>query len=229
MKRLSFLIGLCSLLWLTGCREVLSYPEGPPDLETRDVVAGDAGGPGQDALQGLGLRVVQQPTMGYVGLAFYPPVIIEVINPGLDTDVEIQLSVEDGAGELAGTTRVAVVEGQAIFEGVSYSALQQELILVARRGEARVELDPFDVGEPPPMVTETVNWQQVAALREKPVYEKNRMASDMAGFALKQTQLLLLQERPDWSPDRIADEARRRVFRPDRPAWPEKDVRNKRG
>lgn len=75
--------------------------------------------------------------------------------------------------------------------------------------------------QPEPSPYEAINWQQIAALRKVPVNEKNRTASDLARFALKQKQLLLAQEHPDWPPDKIAADAWRLVFYPERPAWPD--------
>jgi hypothetical protein len=82
------------------------------------------------------------------------------------------------------------------------------------------------IERPVPSLKETINWQHIAALRQMPVNEKNRMVSGLADFALRQRRLLLAQEHPEWSPDRIATEAQRQVFRPDRPPWPSGDDRD---
>jgi hypothetical protein len=66
--------------------------------------------------------------------------------------------------------------------------------------------------QPDPSVYETINWQQVAALRASSVSDKNRMAFSLAQFALQQKRQLLAQEQPDWSPEKIAAEALRLIF-----------------
>lgn len=72
----------------------------------------------------------------------------------------------------------------------------------------------------PPKPAESIDWQQIVGLRAKSVPEKNQMAVDLIGFALKQKQLLLAEEHPDWPADRLAAEARQQVLNPERPAWP---------
>ncbi len=81
-------------------------------------------------------------------------------------------------------------------------------------------LERSDPSEKEAIDWRAIDWRQVAALRDQPVNEKNQMASDLAAFALKQKQLLLAQEYSDWPADSVIAEARRQVFRSDRPAWP---------
>jgi hypothetical protein len=76
-----------------------------------------------------------------------------------------------------------------------------------------------------PLLKESTNWHQIAALRNRPVNEKNRIASDLAAFALKQKTLLLAQDHPSWSAGRVTTEARVQVFHSERPAWPDRSGR----
>jgi len=90
-----------------------------------------------------------------------------------------------------------------------------------RKGAEGYYLQYPPLRRPEPTLKETINWRHIAALSNRPLSEKNRLASDLAEFALKQRQLLLAREHRDWSIDEVATEARRHVFRPDRPAWPD--------
>jgi hypothetical protein len=88
-----------------------------------------------------------------------------------------------------------------------------------RKGVEGYYLQHPALQRPQPAVDEAIDWRWIAALRKRPVNEKNQMASDLAAFALKQRRLLLAQEHPDWSADSITAEAQRQVFPPRRPAW----------
>lgn len=58
----------------------------------------------------------------------------------------------------------------------------------------------------------SINWKLVALLRQLSVPEKNRIAFAAADFALRQKQLILAEEHPEWSEDTVEREARRIVF-----------------
>ncbi len=59
---------------------------------------------------------------------------------------------------------------------------------------------------------EETNWQLVEVMRDLSVPEKNKRAFAAAAFALRQKQLLLAEEHPDWSTADIEKEARRLVY-----------------
>lgn len=59
---------------------------------------------------------------------------------------------------------------------------------------------------------EAVNWELVTHIGRLSVPEKNERAFAAADFALRQKKLILAESHPDWSPEQVADEARRLVF-----------------
>ena len=59
---------------------------------------------------------------------------------------------------------------------------------------------------------EATNWELVEAIRRLPVPEKNKRAFAAADFALRQKQLILAEEHPDWSAEDVEREARRLVY-----------------
>lgn len=59
---------------------------------------------------------------------------------------------------------------------------------------------------------ESINWQLIDAIRQLPVFEKNRRAFAAADFALRQKRLLLSEEHPDWPTAKIEQESRRLVY-----------------
>jgi hypothetical protein len=59
---------------------------------------------------------------------------------------------------------------------------------------------------------EAVNWELVEAIRRLPVPEKNKRAFASAEFALRQKRLILAEEHPEWTEDKVDREARRQVY-----------------
>ncbi|MCP4428434.1 MAG: hypothetical protein GY803_28445, partial [Chloroflexi bacterium] len=46
---------------------------------------------------------------------------------------------------------------------------------------------------------EAINWKLIEAIRQLPIPEKNNRAFAAADFALRQKQLILAEEHPDWT------------------------------
>jgi hypothetical protein len=59
---------------------------------------------------------------------------------------------------------------------------------------------------------EAVNWELIEAIRCLPVPEKNKRAFAAAEFALRQKRLVLTEEYPAWSEEKVDWEARRQVY-----------------
>jgi hypothetical protein len=65
---------------------------------------------------------------------------------------------------------------------------------------------------PSGQIVDATNWELVRHLRLLPVPQKNERAFAAADFALTQRRLILRETYPDWAPDKIDREARRRVY-----------------
>lgn len=65
---------------------------------------------------------------------------------------------------------------------------------------------------PAPTIQEQINWQQVAAIRQMSVADKNQLAFGAADFALRQKRLILAQQHPEWDEAGVEQEARRLVY-----------------
>ncbi len=65
---------------------------------------------------------------------------------------------------------------------------------------------------PSPRQYEAVNWELLAHIGQLSVPEKNKRAFAAADFALRQKKLILAETHPEWSPEQVANEARRLVF-----------------
>lgn len=59
---------------------------------------------------------------------------------------------------------------------------------------------------------EITSWELIEAIGELSVAEKNERAFAAADFALRQKQLILAEEHPEWSNTKVEREARRLVF-----------------
>jgi hypothetical protein len=59
---------------------------------------------------------------------------------------------------------------------------------------------------------EVVNWVLIEAIRRLTVAEKNKRAFAAAEFALRQKRLILAEEHPDWSEEKVEQEIRRQVY-----------------
>ncbi|MBE2220788.1 MAG: hypothetical protein IAF02_04575 [Anaerolineae bacterium] len=59
---------------------------------------------------------------------------------------------------------------------------------------------------------ESINWQLIKAIRHLSVPEKNKRAFAATDFALRQKQLLLAEEHPDWSAPKVDETARHLVY-----------------
>ena len=59
---------------------------------------------------------------------------------------------------------------------------------------------------------EAVNWELITHIGQLSVTEKNERAFAAADFALHQKKLILAEGYPDWSPEQVANEARRLVY-----------------
>ncbi|MCP4361936.1 MAG: hypothetical protein GY796_28320, partial [Chloroflexi bacterium] len=58
----------------------------------------------------------------------------------------------------------------------------------------------------------------IEAIRQLPIPEKNNRAFAAADFALRQKQLILAEEHPDWTTAEVDQEARRLVYGVDQEA-----------
>ncbi len=65
---------------------------------------------------------------------------------------------------------------------------------------------------PSPRQYGAINWELVQAIRQLSIPEKNNRAFAAAEFALRQKQLLLAEEHPDWNATKVTQEAQRLVF-----------------
>jgi hypothetical protein len=59
---------------------------------------------------------------------------------------------------------------------------------------------------------EAVNWELITHIRRLSVPQKNSRAFAAADFALRQKKLILAEAHPDWTGERVNNEARRQVF-----------------
>lgn len=59
---------------------------------------------------------------------------------------------------------------------------------------------------------DAINWELVQAIRQLSGPEKNERAFAAADFALRQKRLILAEEHPDWSVEKVDHEARRLVY-----------------
>lgn len=59
---------------------------------------------------------------------------------------------------------------------------------------------------------ETINWELINQIRQLSVPEKNRRAFAAASFALRQKQLILAEEHPNWASEKVKQEAQRQIF-----------------
>lgn len=57
-----------------------------------------------------------------------------------------------------------------------------------------------------------VNWELIERIKQLSTPEKNERAFAAADFALRQKKLILAEQHPQWSPERVSQEARRLVF-----------------
>ena len=95
------------------------------------------------------------------------------------------------------------------------SALRKGGIRIAysRRPEATgYYLQHPPLQRPPRRQYEAVNWELIDLIGQFPVPEKNKRAFAAADFALRQKKLILAESHPDWSPEQVANEARRLVY-----------------
>jgi hypothetical protein len=86
-------------------------------------------------------------------------------------------------------------------------------IAYSRRPEAR----GYYLQEPPiePLKSQPelpADRDFIRAIRRMSVPEKNRQAFSAAAFALRQKQLLLAEENPEWGADEVEAAARRMVY-----------------
>jgi hypothetical protein len=58
----------------------------------------------------------------------------------------------------------------------------------------------------------SINWELIDHIRQLSVPEKNRRAFAAASFALRQKRLILSEEHPNWSSEKVKQEAQRQVF-----------------
>lgn len=58
----------------------------------------------------------------------------------------------------------------------------------------------------------SINWELIDHIRQLSIPEKNRRAFAAASFALRQKQLILAEEHPNWTSEKVKQEARRQVF-----------------
>lgn len=59
---------------------------------------------------------------------------------------------------------------------------------------------------------EAVNWPLIRQIKQLSPVEKNKRAFAAADYALRQKKLILAEKHPEWSPERVGQEARRLVF-----------------
>ena len=95
------------------------------------------------------------------------------------------------------------------------SVLRQGGIRIAYSRRAGIQgyyLQYPSLRRPSVQAYESISWPLIEAIRQLPVSEKNNRAFAAADFALRQKQLLLAEEHPDWSAAEITTEARRLVY-----------------
>lgn len=71
-----------------------------------------------------------------------------------------------------------------------------------------------NTAEPNPKkpIYDQINWEWIEHIRTLSVPEKNRIAFEMAEFALTQKRLILADQNPDWTEEQVDYEAKRQVF-----------------
>lgn len=125
---------------------------------------------------------------------------------------------------------VAAQLGEDCWGKVSQEALARDLaalrqggIRIAYSRRAGIEgyyLQYPSLKRPSAQVFESISWPLIEAIRQLPVSEKNKRAFAAADFALRQKQLLLAEEHPDWTAAEITAEARRLVYGAAVEDWP---------
>jgi hypothetical protein len=117
---------------------------------------------------------------------------------------------------------VAASIGEDCWGKIPREALARDLATLRKGGlriaySRRQEIAGYYLQYPPFESTsewpeEPVKWTFIEQFRHQPVSEKNKRAFAAADFALRQKKLILAEENPGWSSDRIEREARRLIF-----------------
>jgi hypothetical protein len=117
---------------------------------------------------------------------------------------------------------VAAQLGEACWGKLPQEALARDLSALRKGGiriaySRRPEVTGYYLQHPPlqrpsRQQYEAVNWELLAHIGRLSVPEKNKRAFAAADFALRQKRLILAESHPDWSPEHVANEARRLVF-----------------
>jgi DNA-binding transcriptional ArsR family regulator len=112
--------------------------------------------------------------------------------------------------------------GEDCWGKLPQEALARDLSALRKGGiriaySRRPEVTGYYLQHPPlqrpsPRQYEAVNWELITHISRLSVSEKNKRAFAAADFALRQKKLILAESHPDWSPEQVADEARRLVF-----------------
>jgi len=111
---------------------------------------------------------------------------------------------------------------EACWGKVPQEALARDLAALRKGGiriaySRRPEIAGYYLQHPPlerpsSRQYETTSWELIKAIGELSVAQKNKRAFAAADFALRQKQLILAEEHPDWSNTKVEQEARGLVF-----------------
>ncbi len=117
---------------------------------------------------------------------------------------------------------IAAQLGEECWGKVPQEALARDLaalrkggirIAYARRREIRgYYLQHPSLKRPSSQAYESINWELIDAIRHLSVPEKNKRTFAAADFALRQKQLVLIEEHPEWTTAEAEKKARQIVF-----------------
>lgn len=117
---------------------------------------------------------------------------------------------------------IAAQLGEACWGKLPQEALARDLSALRKGGiriaySRRPEVTGYYLQHPPlqrpsPRQYEAVNWELVTHIGQLSVPEKNKRAFAAADFALRQKKPILAESHPEWSPEQVANEARRLVY-----------------
>ena len=122
----------------------------------------------------------------------------------------------------ASSETVAASVGEDCWGKIPREALARDLATLRKGGlriaySRRQEIAGYYLQYPPlesstEWPEEPVNWTIIEQFRHQTVSEKNKRACAAADLALRQKKLVLAEENPGWSSDRVDREARRLIF-----------------
>jgi hypothetical protein len=115
--------------------------------------------------------------------------------------------------------------GQIMHEALArdLAALRRGGIRIAysrRPGISGYYLQFPPLQRPPAQSYGAINWELIERIRQLSVAEKNERAFAAADFALRQKLLILAEEHPDWSAEKVEREARQLLYGVSDELWP---------